>query len=563
MTDYSTQIGVKFEELNYTPRERQVQIINEILNEFIDKDKQYVVLSASTGIGKSLISLCVSELLSELTNEATKQNRPTSFIVAHTNTLLEQYEKSYSHVTDMLRVNGSTNYSCEAFTTNKLGATGEDCITNNASKTKSQISKCINCEYMTMKKRINKAKHIITNNAYIFTSLLYSDHLDERLITVWDECHSINNIYVDFLKIEILPYLLKMYAGQCSSEGIHDLSDKLLEFKTDIDNENIDETNYLDRIDDLSIIYTEASSKFREMADIERVDENFPAYKKFNKISKKFANLAQKIDDFFELGYEHVTDITSEKMIISPIFMKDMFSKVNNSSKHLFMSATIDESYISQTLNLKSEDVGFINGGSIFKPSNKKIINCQLPSLNYNNMKNQSLMSEVHEAVNSIVSEYDDCKGVILATSFYQINNIKRNLKQHLSFNKINVKIFSQEKGMGLKDLLEEFINFKGPSVLISPSLFEGISLDHDLARYLIYFKSPYPSLGDKRNKYILNNYADLYEKTTVYKVIQGIGRAVRDVDDWCDTFLIDGNLKRLLNSKHNLWKNEYELYKR
>ena len=206
MTDYSTLIGVKFEQLNYVPREKQVQIINDILNEFMDNGKKYVVLSASTGIGKSLISLCVSELLSEITNEPKKQNRPTSFIVAHTNTLLEQYEKSYSNVTDMLRVNGSTNYSCEAFSTNKILATAEDCISSNNTKSVQQKSKCSNCTYMNMKKLLNTSKHVITNNAYIFTSLLYSDHLKERLITVWDECHSINNIYVDFLKIEIIPF---------------------------------------------------------------------------------------------------------------------------------------------------------------------------------------------------------------------------------------------------------------------------------------------------------------------------------------------------------------------
>jgi hypothetical protein len=66
----------------------------------------------------------------------------------------------------------------------------------------------------------------------------------------------------------------------------------------------------------------------------------------------------------------------------------------------------------------------------------------------------------------------------------------------------------------------------------------------------------------NKRIKYISNRYPAIYEKLAVYKLIQGCGRAVRNEEDWCDTYFIDGSLNKLFKSRHNLWKNEFKFYK-
>jgi len=560
MSDYRQNIEDIFDYYNLTPRERQVDIINDILTLFIDEKKKNVVLSASTGIGKSLIAILTSELLYNLTNENTKNNRKTSFIVAHTNTLLQQYEDSYSDKFNMLKVNGAVNYECKLLSSKSYSATAEECVNIKGDLTDKMKKYCPSCKYYNMKKLINTSNHVISNYAYIYTSNLYSNHLNERLITIWDEAHGKNDIYVNFLKIEINVKLLNKYYDECKSEQLT-VADKFPPIIEKIKNKEIDNDNYMDYLEDLCEIYGIISSDMMNKADIERADENFPEFKRCSKIYKKFKNLKQKIDDFFELGYEHVIDFKYDSITISPIFMHDLFDRVNNSEYNLFMSATIDEELIHETLNLES--IGFVNGGSIFDPDNKKIIDCSLEGFNYTKMQNTDFMNDIGDVVNDIVDEYNDCKGLILVTSFAQLEFVEKHLNDYISVNNIGVKIFAQQKRKGLNNVLQEFQKYKNPSVLISPSIFEGVSLDDDLARYIIFFKAPYPSLGDTRNKYIINNYPEIYEKTTVYKLIQGVGRAVRNEDDWCDTFLLDGNLKRLFKSKHNLWKNEFKQYVR
>ena len=72
--------------------------------------------------------------------------------------------------------------------------------------------------------------------------------------------------------------------------------------------------------------------------------------------------------------------------------------------------------------------------------------------------------------------------------------------------------------------------------------------------------KAPYPSLGDKRIKYIFDNYNDIYKTYTIYKIIQGFGRSTRHENDYSITFCLDTNLKRLFYDKMNYWKNEFNI---
>jgi len=134
-------------------------------------------------------------------------------------------------------------------------------------------------------------------------------------------------------------------------------------------------------------------------------------------------------------------------------------------------------------------------------------------------------------------------------------------LSDHIKKNKLNIKLFSQTREDGLATILEDFKEYKKPSILISPSIFEGVSLDDDYCRYIMFFKCPYYPLGDKRIRYIMNKYPDIYKKMAIYRIIQGIGRAVRNDEDYCDTFFLDGNLNKLFNSKMNIWKKEFKKY--
>ena len=83
-------------------------------------------------------------------------------------------------------------------------------------------------------------------------------------------------------------------------------------------------------------------------------------------------------------------------------------------------------------------------------------------------------------------------------------------------------------------------------TVLVSPSMTEGVDLKDDLSRFQVMIKVPYPDLADTR----ISRRKELEEKmklrplSYVYKtaivIIQAIGRSVRTETDYAVTFTLD-----------------------
>jgi Rad3-related DNA helicase len=52
--------------------------------------------------------------------------------------------------------------------------------------------------------------------------------------------------------------------------------------------------------------------------------------------------------------------------------------------------------------------------------------------------------------------------------------------------------------------------------------------------------KVPYPSLGDKRTKRMMQRNQTWYNWKTAKTIIQTVGRGVRNKDDWCKNYFLD-----------------------
>jgi Rad3-related DNA helicase len=151
-----------------------------------------------------------------------------------------------------------------------------------------------------------------------------------------------------------------------------------------------------------------------------------------------------------------------------------------------------------------------------------------------------------------ILEHHKKQKGIILVPSFVVAATLA---------NKINVKgikIFEHIRGNNAKDIVDEFKNYSDPSVLISPSIFEGVDFYSTLSEFQIFVKTPYGSLGDARTKKIADEYGSIYREITLYKILQGIGRSVRSKEDIAVSYFLDKSSETLFKSNLNLWKDRY-----
>jgi len=96
-------------------------------------------------------------------------------------------------------------------------------------------------------------------------------------------------------------------------------------------------------------------------------------------------------------------------------------------------------------------------------------------------------------------------------------------------------------------------------TILVGPTLNEGIDLPGDECRFIIIMKVPYPSLGDRYVKEKIKFYPLWYNSTTSNEIIQGIGRGVRFDGDWCVTYIFDACFWNLYCSTKEQYSKELQ----
>ena len=135
------------------------------------------------------------------------------------------------------------------------------------------------------------------------------------------------------------------------------------------------------------------------------------------------------------------------------------------------------------------------------------------------------------KAIKEILKSHSKEKGIIHAHNYkiakYLTDNIKSSrLLTHDSLNRNSV--------------LEEHKSSSKPTVLISPSMQEGVDLKDDLSRFQILCKIPFPYLGDKLVKKRMSKWKWWYDYETAKTIIQSIGRSIRNENDYATTYILD-----------------------
>lgn len=567
---YQDHVLQAFGRLGMTPRPGQAEAVNSILTEFIDNGKRNVILCAPTGTGKSLIGAAAAEALSTIRVAGNVTGPRSSLLLSATNALLRQYSETFEKTgVDHLVLKGASNYECSALQDGTDIVTADNCawftmVQDMSSFTPILDEHCSRCEYKAMKDRRNTTRHVITNYSYYFIDRMYTQKFEQRDLVVWDEAHLLNDLFSEHNTIHFSVKLMQQTAMEIS-ENVQVVSIEvgkiLKKLITDLAiKDKINESNYDTYLNMLVEVYEFAKERGTKLAERAIKAGNMKVYTRINNFVKKYEGRLCKISDFFEYAYDHVFEHNFEEqsVTIKPIFVAGMMDCLEAANYNLFMSATVTDDFMNTTLGLGAQTTAFIKLGSQFPKENKSVVFFNPLSLNYTSMQNpqtlQSLASNISKIFHKHASDGD--RGIILTPSFkitqLAADAITADAKKH------GVKVFQHKSGEKLELLLNEFKAYSGKAVLLSPSMFEGIDLPGDLSRYQILVKAPYPSLGDKRMKFIADNHGQIYRAITLMKCVQGAGRSVRSADDWAVTYILDQNMQKLWSSKQNVWKDEF-----
>lgn len=544
-----------FEENKLSPRDLQIQVL-KLVEENWDK-YDYFVLDCPTGVGKTFIATSIANAI---------QN---AYIITSTIQLQNQYESSWKTIVNL---KGRGNYQCNInpeFTVDCAPCTAQPDL----------IQGCIAskiCAYYNQRDAALASPVMLTNPLY----LLYSVHCGfaaegsqtpvpqgicrEALIV--DEAHNLENHLIQFSESKLnFSDLHEKMGVQCSHMQV---------------SENLP-TNY-ELVQQLQSLLTERSEALKEKIELE-----FPGLKNGQDglkswakgISKKVAEKAAKLNkqlyevdkvlqavNIFFQTHETFDELTSRWLIhsdmkeniltLTPLrayfLFEHYFGKL--ARKFVFMSATIgncDE--FCKELGIERSKTFFVQTDTPFKPEKSPIMVFPLLKMGYKDI--DKTLPQMVATVDQILDEHKTEKGIIHSATYKIQNEL---LLKVSSRNKCRLIARDMELGRKFNNsqLLDIHHKEKNNSVLLSPSMMEGVDLYDDLSNFQIILKFPWASLMDPRVKAKSETEPNWYSNSMWISVMQASGRSTRHEEDSSVTYILDASFPYFYNTyKSNLPK--------
>jgi len=210
----------------------------------------------------------------------------------------------------------------------------------------------------------------------------------------------------------------------------------------------------------------------------------------------------------------------------------------------VFMSATIvSHEGFAESIGIKKEEYISIKEGSPFDPKNNPILFTPAGSMSSKNI--DTTIPLMARMVNEILNQHSNEKGIIHTHN----TRIAKYIKENVRSDRLIIAY-----GENREESLNKHIKSKKPTVLISPSMSEGVDLKGDLSSFQILCKVPFPYLGDKVTKKKMNKWSWWYNTQTVRTIVQSIGRSIRKESDKAVTYILDSDWSRIKSRSRELF---------
>jgi Rad3-related DNA helicase len=541
----------------FKPREIQKEIL-EGIEQKIKSGYKTIILSAPTGVGKSLIAATLARYCG------------SSFIVTASKQLQDQYSKDLKF---LMPVKGKSNFAClrlmeqESITLSdtknaiQRGLTCEkglceETITKNGKKVR-EVCKFKPklgepdavtgdlCHYYDQKYRALTSPHSIWNYASYFQLMkfsknVYSEYVSKP-IAIFDEAHKIEDQIIQFIGVDIY----NTYLTEC---GINANTYDMTEIGM-----------IVQLLDDLAKSYSEQLRKLQES----RSFALNPDYVLLSKLESRYEKMANAHAEMYSNKNNFVVNDpyrdergNFRSVSIKPLDISKYVKAFFGIEHQIFMSATIDKESFCENAGLEPSKVGFVDTPrSPFPPDKRRINFLNTRKLSYSSSKDDELA--VIKKIDDILSQHDSERGLILTSSEKRCLDIRNNLSEK-NRRRIRICHSRNENGMTQDEILQEH-SFDDDGVLLSSSLWEGVDLKDDLSRFQIIAKVPYPNLSEKRTKIKMQKFPLWYKSQTLTKLLQGFGRSIRNEDDWAVTYVLDSAASDLLLQNKSMIPKSYQ----
>jgi Rad3-related DNA helicase len=577
-----------------SPSQSLVNSVYSILKALFLDNKKYVILEAPTGSGKTIIGFmtyfCIQYLFRKKMYEddvIDVRHEPVkglAYSLTSAKMLQEQIDKDldrFDFRDYIVMLKGVANYDCiseteklkEPFEIGKdnkpitrVSYADRPCKGMPKKDREVRFSECdFRCPYQLARYEASEKACTVLNYAYFLNVMRaeFKPFFNERLITFADEAHLVPEIVCQIFNFEFNQYLLNQLIKlvqeiemNLGSNGLEELKEIIMKsfkyFKEPLNRVS----TIIEYFNNIALCRPIISHLIKNPGfiqydiqlnkNLERVDELLMGYNDFKNLIEN-----RPIDVYFEslvVAEDKTTNSKVYKHIVrdldeSELVRKNFLSKLN---KCVFMSATLgDMDEYATMMGMEKDEYVALRLPSSFDYSKSPIYMCKSTFLNYANFE-KNIDKAIMDTLKICNEMHSKEKGIIHTSTFKICNLIKDKINMGLVPDR-NRFLFYQnaEEKQKMVELMKQSSK---PYVIIGPSLYEGLDLKDAEGRFNILLKVPYSGIDDYvRQK--MNRFPFWYNRVTLEKITQAIGRTNRHTNDYSTVYLIDACFDKVINS--------------
>jgi Rad3-related DNA helicase len=227
---------------------------------------------------------------------------------------------------------------------------------------------------------------------------------------------------------------------------------------------------------------------------------------------------------------------TNPSLSLQPVLVHGQLARRvwNRGNKYVLSSATIlDPRFYLDELGLDPSKAEIVEVPSDFPPGNCPVILDPVTTFTYKNR--EAALPAVADKLWETMRE-ETGRGLVHTVSFVNAEMLYRMAPDEL---RPRLLLHNRTDRNGT---VKEFLSSRAGTVLLSPSLTEGLDLYGDRGEWAFFIKCPYLSVGDERVKRRLKMDDGMrwLELQAIVDTIQGHGRVTRSNTDKSRTYIVD-----------------------
>jgi len=508
-----------------TPRPEQARLLEQLADALAEAEQdatapRVLAVEAPPGVGKSHLAMTLARWSGD------------AYLLTSQKVLQDQYEREFGDQLQLIK--GRDNYVCERYPDRPVPTSLGMC--------RRPRGPVCQCPYARAKAAA-LAGPIFCTNTWYFATLRHwhAEQLRRRRLLVIDEAHNLEahlvNVYtVQFTATEMKDWFGAPLPHLASAEDYRDILGGHAERLREELRAVVDELEALRPADVEPDIFLQMPPSREELALLERRDA----------LEAAGARLRSFVDDAateWVVRYPMDLGATFELVPFSVTeHARDLLTAcaelVVLSSAYLGPAAVLAES-----LGLPADGVRRFSTPSPFPLEQRSIVYRPVAALSRARQAEQepSLFADVA----AILDLHPREKGLVLVASYAVARRLLAELGR-MAPAAARRLIFVESSETKARALAQHRAA-PSPTVLVSPSLREGVDLPDDFLRFQIVTKMPYGDLGDPWTAARCGRDPRWYALETAKALVQAYGRSCRNAEDFGVTYILDAQFARFL----------------